>query len=190
MVKVIDKEISKDKEKSIAGSSWLKDKKTIQKEILKLISEWQSKLILDGWLIYTTFEKEVPMATCAVADDYYSAYLNFNLKRIEDELDTNLELEELVVHEMMHIVVWDMSELADGFINEKDTHLLRQHQKIEERLVTNISRSVVMAKYNLTVIPDTFVARLFNKDFKWEVIQTVTDGGEMVPRIEAKTKQN
>lgn len=174
--------------KVLTDNSWLKDKKTVENKIIELVYEWKPRVGIPHWTIEVTFEKEKPIASCAVAENYLSAQLNFNPKRLlGGEISTNFDLEELVVHEMVHINVWDLAVMTERLIGadeDDENELERQREKLEERTVTLIGRGLVMAKYRLTVIPDSFTAKLAEG---WENLFVITDGGDHEPRGSGNT---
>lgn len=163
--------------------SWLLNRDVVKETIQELVADWRPKMGLANWSFYITFNREKPVASCEVLENYWSVQLNFYLKRIEEDVETNLELEELVVHEMAHVLVWDLATFAEDYIDDDEDQLLKQHEKMEERLVTNIGRGLVMAKYGLTEIPDSLVRRLCNQyGSEWEAVRGENADGEIVSR--------
>lgn len=86
--------------------------RSLQGRIQQLFDEWRPVLGLEGWNIVITFHKRsAEKGYCITSPKYLEAKLGFNLPRIREALrKARTEqhwyepLEELVLHEMVHIV--------------------------------------------------------------------------------------
>jgi membrane protein YqaA with SNARE-associated domain len=173
----------------LTSKTWLTNRPTIKANIFGLIQEWKPKVGVNQWTLRITFQQETAMASVAAAENYLSAHVNYWLGRVEKEIKTNFDLEELVVHELCHLTTWNICAMAERFIvlSEDITgELENQRNRLEENMVTVLGRGLVMAKYGLTEVPDSFTARM--KEKKWEKLMTVGAGGKYIPRGEL-TKQ-
>lgn len=85
---------------------------TLRREIQQHFNYWRPVLGLEGWDIRIRFDERQCQAYCDARPKYLTATLNFNLTRIRKELKTPAEREELVLHEMVHTVIWKASETA------------------------------------------------------------------------------
>lgn len=82
-------------------------------EIHRLVRYWRKQLDLEGWVIHVRFtETGRLVASCKARPAYEYAIVNFNLPRLRADLFERVELEEVVVHELVHCVSWKASERA------------------------------------------------------------------------------
>jgi hypothetical protein len=142
---------------SIHLNDMLIDRATTKKAIRKIITEWKERLGIKHWTVFVNFSRNGSMAECYAEPEYFKAYLNFFMKRVMEEVQTNYDLEELVVHELCHCLSWELVALTERLIEntedetgELDTLVSRR----EEELVSAMSHGLVMAKYGLTEVPE------------------------------------
>lgn len=84
----------------------------MQREVLRYVEYWRPILGLEGWDIKLRFDETDCLAYCNALPKYLTATLAFNPRRMRRELRTAREREELVLHEMVHAVIWRASETA------------------------------------------------------------------------------
>lgn len=98
-----------------------------------MIAAWRPTLGLSDWRMSVRWDEAEHLATCQAVPQYEDATISFNLARIQRDLRrhpravTDRWLEELVVHELVHAIIW----------------------KSSERTVTMVSRALLRAKYGL-----------------------------------------
>lgn len=85
----------------------------IRSRITRIFNKWRPIMGLDAWLLTLRFDETEALGTCAAKPNYEEATINFNLPRIKRELPhTMYALEELVVHELTHCIIWRANETA------------------------------------------------------------------------------
>lgn len=85
----------------------------LRKRIDRLVTKWRPILGLESWGLDVRFDEAVYTATCNAKPSYEEATLTFNLYRIKSELPNVVAaLEELVVHELVHCLIWKANERA------------------------------------------------------------------------------
>ena len=85
----------------------------IRSRIERIYNRWRPIMGLDAWLITLRFDEQDALGTCLAKPAYEEATINFNLPRIKRELPhTMFALEELVVHELTHCIIWRANETA------------------------------------------------------------------------------
>lgn len=85
----------------------------LQQEIHRHVNYWRPILGLEGWDLRVQFNERENTATCAAKPCYLKATLHFNTdKEIRREYPTRADREELVLHEMVHSIIWRASERA------------------------------------------------------------------------------
>lgn len=149
-------------QKMILGSDWLLDRMTVKKQIRRIIKEWKPVLGLVNWKTAVTFYKETHAATCYAEPEYRRIFLNFYLKLLlkpgpKKPFKTNFDLEEFVVHEMIHGLSWNLVGMLEHYIEKsEEPHkqlLVEQKDKAEEFMMESLSNALVMAKYGLKTKP-------------------------------------
>lgn len=105
-----------------------------------LILEWKPRLLLQDWDIEVAFDQKTHVATCEAQPQYMAAKLNFNLPKIAKEVHGQRELEELVVHELTHILLWT----ACNMWQEEEPGV---SEFVEEHTTTWVSKALVKTKY-------------------------------------------
>lgn len=96
----------------------------IRTRIERLIKKWRPLLGLEDWMMEFRYDERKEKGCCIATPCYEEATIGFNLNRIRKEMVKPGELEELVVHELVHAIVW----------------------KASERSVTQISRALLRAR--------------------------------------------
>jgi hypothetical protein len=145
----------------ILSNTWILDKSTAKKQILELIEWWKNPLDMANWTFKITFRKDQWKASCYAEPEYRTAQLNFYLDQLIPQFKTNYELEEFVVHEMVHCLTWQLVDLTETLIKSSDDKtgvLWSEKEKKEENLVQKLSDGLVMVKYNLSSIPNSVTA--------------------------------
>ena len=85
----------------------------IRTRIDRLVKKWRPILGLDSWDITVGYDEPTHLGTCEALPAYGEAIIRFNLPRIKRELPNCVAaLEELVLHELVHCVIWKNSERA------------------------------------------------------------------------------
>ena len=104
-------------------------------ELQGYVDYWQIRLGLSGWDIEVRFNLSQHFADAAVigGPEYMTARLRFNTRRMRREKCTSEELEASVVHEMIHIVLWEA-------IGE---HHHDEQERSEERAVQMLTRALM-----------------------------------------------
>ena len=147
----------------ILDKTWLVDRTTIKKHIKRIIKEWKPILGISNWDIRVTFFRETHAATCAAQPEYLKIHLNFYLKLLlkpgpHKPLRTNYDLEEFVVHEMIHGLSWNLVSMLEYYIERsEEPHrelLEEQKEKAEEFLMESLSTALVLSKYGLRSKPN------------------------------------
>ena len=82
---------------------------TLPDHIIKTVHDLQEPLNLDRWIIKLEHGDLPDTAACSAMPEYKQATIGFNL----DKLATGDELDEIIVHEMMHCHTWPSFELAE-----------------------------------------------------------------------------
>lgn len=98
-----------------------------REKVIGYVHYWQPILGLDHWFLRVRFTERSWFAHCKAAPMYEKATLDFNLDRIRNEMYHELELEELVLHEMVHCIIWESSERA---VTQIARAILRGHDKL------------------------------------------------------------
>lgn len=143
---------------SVHLNDMLVDRATTKKAIRRIISEWKDRLGIKHWTIFVTFSRSANMAECYAEPEYFKGYLNFYMKRVMADVQTNYDLEELVVHELCHCISWELVALTERLVEtttDETGELNTLVSRREEELVSTMSHGLVMAKYGLTEVPET-----------------------------------
>lgn len=97
----------------------------LRAEIHRHFDRWRPVLGLEGWDITLSFNETECQACCKAQPKYLKAELCFNVRRIRKELRRIAQREELVLHEMVHCVIWKASETA---VSQVTLSLLRARE--------------------------------------------------------------
>lgn len=139
------------------NNDWILDKDVAKSQIKKLIKEWKPVLDMSNYLIKVTFYKSTYSAWCVAEPEYKKAQINFYLTKLLPKLKINYELEEFVVHEMIHCLTWESVSLTEKLIEsigDPTGVLWDKKEKDEELFVQRMSDGFVMTKYGLKTVPD------------------------------------
>lgn len=140
------------------NKDWIESRIVAKKQIKKLIREWKTPLDMNHWTLEVTFNKEAWAASCHAEPEYRNAHLNFYLSVLLPKFKINYELEEFVVHEMIHCLTWSLVETTENLIEhfgDPTGELWKNKEMNEEFFVQRMSDALVMSKYNLKTIPET-----------------------------------
>lgn len=150
-------------------TDWIQNREVAKKQIRNLIKEWKSILNMEHWTFEVTFSKEDSRASCYAMPEYRRAVMNFWVTGLLKSIKSNYELEEFVVHEMLHCVAWPLVGTLERFIeksNDETGELVKRKEDDEELLIQTISDALVMMKYGIREIPDSIKFRKLRKDRK------------------------
>lgn len=84
----------------------------LKTRIERAAAYWRPILGLESWNIQIRYDERECLGTCVARPSYLEAELTFNTRRIGSEIKTKKGLEELVLHELVHCVIWHASERA------------------------------------------------------------------------------
>lgn len=146
----------------ITSKKWLQNRESIKKSIPLIIAYWKHPLGMMHWTLDISYREQQFQASCVIEPKYFKAKLYFNFGRIEKELHTNFDLEELVVHEMCHCKTFPLSSMAARlimYVGDESGELDEQADIHDEQLVTCMGQALMMAKYRLTLLPDSVTLR-------------------------------
>lgn len=94
----------------------------LKKIVNKYLKKWKSNLFLGMWTINFNIRSYLSddgshstAATCDASWKYFTATIDFSLEQMEDLSED--EIEKIVIHELLHIVVNEMRE--DGIDHEE-----------------------------------------------------------------------
>ena len=144
------------------SKDWLSERTVTRKTVFSLISEWQFPLGMVHWTLEANFRERTYLASCYAEPQYYKGTLYFNYKRMESELLSDFDLEELVVHEMCHCKSWPLAAMAGRlieYVGDESGELEKQRDDHDEQLITSVGQALVMMKYGLTELPDSVKLR-------------------------------
>jgi len=125
-------------------SGMIRQSTMLSERVALVIGEWQHRLLLDNWTILCEYTETQHLATCEAEPEYLSAILRFNVERIEKEIHNDLLLEELVLHELVHAVMWPLANMWRGL----DENGQRVVEYFEEQAVTVVTKALLRTKYN------------------------------------------
>lgn len=80
--------------------------------IERLVKKWVPLLGLTHWRIDVKFDERQVAASCAAMPTYENGTVSFNLPYIRKHYHVLEEVEDLVVHELVHCMIWQSSERA------------------------------------------------------------------------------
>lgn len=107
-------------------------------EIALLVKKWISALDMDRWKIAVRFNEEPQenSAGCIAKPEYREAMITFNLANLSSERD----LEEHVVHELVHCITWPLTEVADTYAQDvKSQGVARWADVATEQVTTDVA---------------------------------------------------
>jgi hypothetical protein len=85
---------------------------SLQKQIVTLVNHWRPILGLESWGLDFRYNEREHLGWCIAKPHYQEAMIGFNIRRIKAECWKPEQIEDLVVHEMVHCVIWKSSERA------------------------------------------------------------------------------
>jgi len=115
------------------------EKRRLKREITKAVRLWANRLQLQEWRIrveFTTFGSEDGYGSCKCLSSYRTALLEFDLDRMPPHED----VDQLVVHEFMHILTMPLHEYAALGLTPVEIERL---DHAAERIVHDISVRIV-----------------------------------------------
>lgn len=120
-------------------------KKRITKKVLfqKTVETVQPILNLSDWKLIVSFSHATRMketAYCSAAPEYKMAKIKVNYSHLSG-LSHN-EIVSVVVHEMIHCILWDLGEWAHS-LSKKDPQKSEITRKYEEGTVTSFEKILV-----------------------------------------------
>lgn len=111
--------------------------KDLKGRILAFIQYWGPILDLQNWAIKVSWDEKKHVATCRADPKYKVMFVRFNLTKIRKEID---DLEELVVHELVHGPLW---LLARGLEDRQKTKVV---EFIEENTTSTMTMALLRAR--------------------------------------------
>ena len=123
-----------------------KEYREAKAKVLRVYSSWKNELGLRDWAIRLHFERGAPEETTpfvvlgvtSASWAYKIAEITFHLANFKDR--TDYEIEEIVVHELCHILVCEMRTTVPS--QEMSTEMNRH----EERVVTQLARAFIWTR--------------------------------------------
>lgn len=113
----------------------------LKKKIKKYIERWVPILDLQGWSIKILWDETDNVATAEAWPQYKSLALRFNLPRIKKEgFDNPRDLEDLVLHELVHGPLWTLARGLERLHPEPVTN------RFEEECTTTITTALLRAR--------------------------------------------
>lgn len=87
--------------------------RALRARVERMVKKWRPVLGLESWGLTVLYDETEHLATCAAKPAYEEATLHFNLSAMRRELPPTLAaVEELVLHELVHAVIWRANEKA------------------------------------------------------------------------------
>lgn len=115
--------------------------KISETDISLLISKWMGILGLSQWSIkweYTNDEEQETLASIWCVPNTRTAVL-----RIQETWDEGFDLEDIVVHEMVHVLISPISRSIDVIFDNHDVtnDTIDLYNNIEEQVIDKIAKS-------------------------------------------------
>lgn len=115
-----------------------------KKRLGPIIRKWLNRTGLNGWTVDIEYYDRIPRhEDAAMAMDVQWVYLQATMKvstnKVADETDRRCE--EIIVHELAHILVNEMRPLHRG--DNLDDYASAQQMEHEERVCTMIARALL-----------------------------------------------
>jgi hypothetical protein len=87
-------------------------RRQVRSEITRLIKKWTPRFAMDQWALVINFDDTLAVeGDCHAKPRYEEATITFNVPRIQlISARSGGELEELIVHELVHCIAWGASE--------------------------------------------------------------------------------
>lgn len=119
--------------------------------INKKINEFRKFLGLENYDIRLEItEEQDHMAGCNTDPEYLKAVISVNIKRLE----TGDDLDEIVFHELTHVINWPLHQLAEDFSNSLKSLIPEKYKEILGYHFDEIVR--VNAELVTTTVADSF----------------------------------
>ena len=118
-------------------------KKRITKKMLfaKTIEILQPRLNLADWKIVVRYSKtmKTAVADCQSLPEYKQATIRLSMKRLPEF--SHYEVISTAVHEMMHCIVWPLTEWAEDLC-KKDAQKLQVTRRLDESVITSLEKII------------------------------------------------
>ena len=106
------------------------------KELNGLLKKWQKNLLLDKWKL------SLEIVDFKRKDYKQSGDIKVDLKKKSAIVlltkDPFLNEEEVLIHELMHLILWDFDIFCEKIVLEKDKPLKGQHEKYMDKLENTV----------------------------------------------------
>ena len=106
------------------------------KELNKLLKKWQKNLLLDKWKL------SLELVDFKRKDYKQSGDIKIDLKKKSAIVlltnDPFLNEEEVLVHELIHLILWDFDIFCEKIVLEKSKHLKGRHGKYMDKLENTV----------------------------------------------------
>ena len=113
------------------------------KELNKLLKKWQKKLLLNNWKL------SLELIDFKRKDYKQSGDIKVDLKKKSAIvlLSNNpfLNEEEVLVHELAHLILWDFDIFCEKIVLKKNKHLKGQHRKYMDKLENTVEHLTQIA---------------------------------------------
>lgn len=124
-------------------------KKRITKKLLfaKTVEMLQPKLGLKDWKIVVKYSRSMKssIADCSASPEYKIATIRLSLTRLKQY--SHYEVVQTAVHEMMHCIVWPLTEWAYDLC-KADKQKAEMTRRIDETIITHLEKT-----YSELVLP-------------------------------------
>lgn len=108
------------------------------KELNTLLKKWQKNLLLDNWKL------SLEIVDFKRKDYKQSGDIKIDLKKKSAIVlltnDPFLNEEEVLVHELVHLILWDFDIFCEKIVLEKNKPLKGQHGKYMDKLENTVER--------------------------------------------------
>jgi hypothetical protein len=112
-------------------------------EIDQIIAYWRPRLDLVNWDIHVDYDEQQNLASCEARPQYLEMFLRFNKVRMDKEISTWSQLEELVLHELVHARLW----MIANFLEPESDDGVKIMEFLEEEAVSQITGALLRTKY-------------------------------------------
>lgn len=106
--------------------------KKAEKEIRRLISKWKPKLLLQDWTIYLELAAEDSKESFSASTNVDVRYHTATVTIFPPGLKDKDEHEKMIIHELLHIVLGEVSREAESRWTTYENYLDRLEQTIEK----------------------------------------------------------
>lgn len=112
--------------------------KELKKRILNYINYWRPVLDLQNWTVKVNWKEKTDVANCLADPAYKTMVIRFNLRKIARDID---DLEELVLHELVHAPLWLISRGLEDRERDKTVRF------IEENTTSTFTNALLYARF-------------------------------------------